>query len=274
MIFIETTTDYSTITETPGLKATREQLARLYQRYHFAAQFAQDMDVLEVACGSGIGLGYLAKVARKVVGVDIDEKNLRVARKHYEAADGKPELTRNDKIDLKLMDAHNLSLAAGSFDLVLLYEAIYYLKDPGQFISEANKVLRDEGKLIICSVNPDWDDFHPSPYTYKYYSVPRLYEMLKNTFGEVHVYGGFHVEIGGIKHQVLSLLKRGAVRFNLIPGSLGARAYLKRIFLGKLQPLPAEVYGDMVTYEPPISISADVANKDYKIIYAVARKIK
>jgi len=39
--------------------------------------------VLEVACGAGIGLGYLAKVAKKVVAGDIDEKILETAMNTY-----------------------------------------------------------------------------------------------------------------------------------------------------------------------------------------------
>ena len=62
--------NYYEITETPGLKATQEQIARIYHRYHFARQFAKGKDVLEVACRSGIGLGYIAKVANKLVGGD------------------------------------------------------------------------------------------------------------------------------------------------------------------------------------------------------------
>ncbi len=75
--------DYSSITESPNLQATQEQLERLYQRYYFARQYAKDKDVLEVACGSGIGLGYLAKVAHRVIGVDIEEKNVSLARNFY-----------------------------------------------------------------------------------------------------------------------------------------------------------------------------------------------
>lgn len=75
--------DYSSIAESPNLKATQEQLERLYQRYCFARQYAKNRDVLEVACGSGIGLGYLAKVAHRVVGVDIEEKNVNLARNFY-----------------------------------------------------------------------------------------------------------------------------------------------------------------------------------------------
>ncbi|MCR4292307.1 MAG: class I SAM-dependent methyltransferase [Candidatus Kuenenia sp.] len=75
--------DYSVITEFPGLQASQEQIERLYQRYHFAQQFASVKDVLEVACGSGIGLGYLAQAANKVIGVDIEEKNVNLAKEYY-----------------------------------------------------------------------------------------------------------------------------------------------------------------------------------------------
>lgn len=282
--------DYSLITEAPGLKASQEQVARLYQRYHFARQFAEGQDVLEVACGSGIGLRYLAKVAKSVVGVDIDEKNVVLARKCYDLKDerdkklrswedgrqnneGRPRsLEISDKISVDLMDAHALDFSGGSFDLVLLYEAVYYLQDSQKFVSEAERVLREDGALIICTVNKDWEDFHPSSFTHKYFSVPELYEILKNKFHKVEMYGGFPVDNKGIKNRVTSFIKRLAVNFNLIPGSLKARAYLKRIFMGKLIPLPDEVYEDMTPYEAPVPIPVDKVNKDFKIIYAVAIK--
>ena len=76
-------TDYTTVTETPGVKASKEQLERLFQRYNFALQFCQDKDVLAVACGAGQGLGYLARVAKRVVGGDIDENNLKFTQELY-----------------------------------------------------------------------------------------------------------------------------------------------------------------------------------------------
>ena len=256
--------DYSFITESPGSKATQEQIERLYQRYHFARQFAGEKDVLEAACGSGIGLGYLAKVARKVVGGDIDENNLALARKYYQSSNG--------KIGVDSIDAHALSFSDRKFDLVLLYEAIYYLKDPPKFVSEAARVLQKDGTLIICTVNKDWEDFHPSPYTYLYFSVPELYKLLKDRFDNVKIYGAFPVEKDGVKNFFVSFIKRIALNLNLIPGSLSARAYLKRIFMGKLEPLPEEIYENMAPYEPPIEIGTDKSSKDFKIIYVVARK--
>jgi len=254
---------YYEITEIPGLKATKEQIERLYHRYHFARKFAIGKDVLEVACGAGLGLGYIAKVAKSIIGGDIDETNVNIAKNYY-----------GDKIKIDIMDAQALPFENERFDLVLLYEAIYYLKEPHRFIQEAKRVLRNEGTLIICTVNKDWEDFHPSPYTYKYFSVPELYEALRNEFGEVKLYGAFKVENVGIKNKIISFIKRFAVKFHLIPGSLKARAYLKRIFIGKLIPLPNEIYEGIADYTEPVLIPVDKLNKEFKIIYAVARKIK
>ena len=78
-----------------------------------------------------------------MVGGDIEEKNVSLARQFYK---DRPNIT------IDLMDAHNLQLPDGSFDLALLYETIYYLKDPHKCISEAQRVLRDNGVLIVCTV--------------------------------------------------------------------------------------------------------------------------
>src|SRR2546427_9416346 len=108
--------DYTSVAETPTLKASREQVSMLYTRYHFAADHCLGKVVLEVACGAGQGLGYLAKKAKLVVGGDYTENLLRVAQRSY-----------NRRVPLLHLDAHALPFRDSSFDVVLLYEAIYYL---------------------------------------------------------------------------------------------------------------------------------------------------
>lgn len=101
--------DYTTVTEIPGSKVTREQLARTYNRYCFASKFCEGKDVLEVACGPGLGLGYLAQKAKKVVGGDYTEYLLKLAQEHYRG-----------KIELLRLDAHTLPFKEGTFDVVIL----------------------------------------------------------------------------------------------------------------------------------------------------------
>ena len=109
-------------------------------------------------------------------------------------------------------------------------------------------------------------------YTYKYFSAPELYELMKKSFNEVKLYGGFPIDKMGGGAEIISLIKRVAVRFNLIPGSLRGRAYLKRIFMGRLVPLPEEIKEGMTIYEPPVEIPVDTVNRAFKILYAVGKK--
>jgi len=61
---------------------------------------------------------------------------------------------------------------------------------------------------------------------------------MSKSFVNFKVYGGFPVNSKGAKSGIISLVKRLAVKLHLIPGSLKARAYPKRIFIGKLIHLP------------------------------------
>ena len=255
-------TDYTTVTEIPGIKASKEQLARLYQRYHFALSFCRDKEVLEVACGACQGLGYLAKIARRVVGGDIDENNLGFAREHYRG---------RDNIGLRLLDAHELPFADRSFDVVILYEAIYYLAHPELFLGECQRVLRKGGICLICTVNKDWPDFNPSPYSTKYLSVQELYWLLNERFSDVQLYGAFEAATNSIKDKFISLIRRTTIALNLMPKTMKSKEIFKRIFFGKLTPLPAEIEEGMTDYIAPVLILSDRPDSQHKVIYAVAR---
>ena len=257
--------DYTTVTESPGQNASGEQLQRLFTRYHFAYQQAEGKDILEAACGTGIGLGYLAKRARKVVGGDIDEGNLVLAHKQY--AD-------RPHIELRQFDAHTLPFVNQAFDMVMLYEAVYYLKKPEEFIKEAWRVLRRNGIIIICSVNKDWADFNPSPYSLRYFSAPELAELLEqNGFTQVALYGDCAAQANTIKEKIISFIKRTAVRLNLIPKTMKDRELLKKIFFGKLSPLPPEVYEGMAAYQAPETIDRKLPNRQYKVLFALGHKL-
>lgn len=256
--------DFSTVTEITGNKVTKEQLNRMYTRYRFAAEFCDGRDVLEVACGTGQGLGLLAKRARRVFGGDVDEKILKTAKDHYE---------NRGSITLKVLDAHKLDFENNSFDVVILYEAIYYLDQPNKFIKEAMRILRNDGVLLICLANKELPDFNPSPYSREYFSAKEIFELLqKNGFKSISLFGDCPVSAGSAAGGIISLIKRTAVRFNLIPKTMEGKELLKRIFFGKLQPLPQELNEGMSSYTRPVAITPQPDNKYYKVIFAVARK--
>ena len=256
-------TDYSTVTETPGVKASAEQIERLYHRYHFALPYCRGKDVLEAACGAGQGLGYIAKMAKSVAGSDVDEKCLAHARKTY--AD-------RPAIVIQQMDAESPSFEDGSFDVVILYEAIYYLEHPDIFVANCYRVLRQGGVLLICSVNREWTDFNPSPYSKRYYSAKELFDLLKTRFADVEISAAFSDEPDSLKEKIVSSIKRTAVALHIIPKTMKGKELLKRVFFGRLTPLPAEVREGLADYTPPSPLRLDIPDQHHKVIYAIATK--
>ena len=63
-----------------------------------------------------------------------------------------------------------------------------------------------------------------------------------------------------------------AVALNIIPKTMKGKELLKRIFYGKLLPLPPEISGGMAEYIPPVTIPYDSPNFGYKVLYVVGYK--
>ena len=207
--------DYSSVTEVPGHKVTNEQLARMYHRYRFAVEFCNGKDILEVACGAGQGLGYVARHARRVVGGDYTEDLVRDAKRYYK-----------DRVELHILDAHQLPYKDKSFDVVILYESLYYLAKPEIFVEEARRVLREPGVLLIASVNKDWSEFNPSPFSTNYYSVPEVNKLLEKNGFSVECYGAFSSIPKTAKEKIVSCVRRMAVALHLIPKTMKGKEIL------------------------------------------------
>jgi SAM-dependent methyltransferase len=247
------------VTEVPGVGADREQLERAANRYAFAASYAHGKRVLEVACGAGPGLGLLHRQAASVVAGDLTPALLRAAHHHYAT-----------RVSLAQFDGQRLPFANDTFDVIVLFEALYYLPDAALFVAECRRVLGAGGTLIISTVNKEWPDFNPSPFSVGYHSARELAAMLESQEFTVNLFAAFPVSLDSPVKLAVSLVRRIAVRFHLIPRSMKAKQILRRLFMGALQPMPAELEpAAFPSPEPtPIeSLAEPVAA--HKIIYAV-----
>lgn len=74
---------------------------------------------------------------------------------------------------------------------------------------------------------------------------------------------------GGLKGKMVSLIKKAAIKLHLMPKTMKGKEKLKRIFMGKLKPLPPEITDGLAEYIPPTPIPHDVPNADYKVLFAV-----
>ena len=234
----------------------------LVTRYVVARDHGTDKNVLEVACGSGIGLGMLARRARRVVGGDFTLSLLRTARRQY-----------GPRIPLVRLDAQALPFGPSSFDVVLLYEAIYYLRCAEHFLAEAQRVLRHDGVLIVCTVNREWVDFNPSPFSTRYYSASELSSLFEAAGFRCTILGAFPVSRSRGIDALVSLTRRTAVALRLIPRTMKGTQILKRLFLGRLTPLPSELLDHPgISQEPLTPIQEGHRVDRFKVIYVVGNR--
>lgn len=252
--------NYSAVTEKPGDRVTREALAMVYTRYRFALDYCRGKRVLEVACGEGVGLEYLARQADQVVGGDLTWDLLVRARRSG-------TLRRS----LVQLGADALPFHAASQDVILCYEAVYYFERPLQMLQDCRRVLAPNGLLILCSVNPEWSDFNPSPQSRQYLSAGRLASLAEAAGFRTELLGAFSTESPGPKATMVSWLKRTAVVLHLIPSTMRGKRLLKRLFLGELVSFPSAVEDGLAPYCPPVSIDSRRPVTDYKVLFALCR---
>jgi SAM-dependent methyltransferase len=254
--------NYTTVTETPSTRLTREALAMQLSRYAFAANLCSGKDVLEIGCGPGLGLGYLAREgARIVIGGDYTE-DLLVRAAHY----------YNARAKMVRLDANSLPFRHESLDLIVLFETIYYLKNAEAFLNEARGVLRPSGQIVISTINREWQDFNPSPFSTRYPSAQELAQMLEINHFQSSLYGGFRIAPAGSWPLMVSSLKRTAVSLNLIPKTMKGKEYLKRVFLGPLRYPPHELMPRPEVCQLPEPLHDLTNAPQFKVIYAVAKK--
>lgn len=212
------------ITERPDLPADPFQLAEAQLRYGLLADVATSADVLEVACGAGLGLSLIASRARTATGVDLSTRNLAVAAREVPGR-------------LIAADAAALPFADASFDVIALLEAVYYLPDIDQFLAEAARVTRPGGRLLCTWPNPARPGFSASPHSHHYPSALELIAQATAAgFDAVRVDGAF--PFGAERSSAAAdRARRMLAATRLMPKTLRGRARLKRLARRPMTPL-------------------------------------
>ncbi len=256
-----TSVDYLKITEITNDLVTNEQVQRSCERYYWASSFCDDKTVLEVACGTGQGLGFLSQVAKRFVAGDLSKDILNVTQGHY-----------GSRINLFQFDAQYLPFANCSLDAIILFEAIYYIPSADLFINECKRMLKPGGKVLIATANKDLSDFNPSPHTYKYFGVLELKDIFNRNGFSVEFFGNTRISQLSLIQRMSRPLKQAAVKFNLMPKTADGKKWLKRIVFGGMVKMPGEITEDMLSVVIPTALPDDKPDKDHKVIFCAATK--
>jgi SAM-dependent methyltransferase len=253
--------DFTNVTELAGDEVSQEQIERLAHRYLWAGEYCDGRDVLEVACGSGPGLGHLAARARQLWAGDLTSRLVRDAQRHY-----------GDRVALLELDAQHLPFADASMDVVILFEAIYYLPSAALFLAECRRVLRPGGRVLIASANPDLWDFNPSPHSVAYFGVVELVRLFAEAGFECQCFGHLPVDAVSFRQRMVRPLKKVAAVLGLIPKTMAGKKLLKRLVFGNLVCMPAEIGPDTAASSAPVALPPDLPDRRFKVIYVAASK--
>ncbi len=108
----------------------------IYERIGKA--LTKDMDVLEIATGTGLIALHVAPFAGSVEATDFSPKMIATAQKK----------TAPDNVHFAVEDATALSYADKAFDAVIISNALHIIPAPERVLAEIRRVLKPDGLLI------------------------------------------------------------------------------------------------------------------------------
>lgn len=158
---------------------TAEALFREHEeRYVFAGQYVPGKDVLDVACGTGIGTSFLRGAgARRVWGLDIAPDAISYAKVRY------PEC------EFALSDATNLCLDDESVDVVISFETVEHVDNQIGFLMECRRVLKLGGVLICSTPNLEISRWSASnPFHTREFAPKEFLDLVKSAFPSAELF--------------------------------------------------------------------------------------
>lgn len=135
----------------PGDPFAQGVLELHLERYRFAARWAQDARVLDIACGVGYGSeAFMTAGARAVIGVDRDPRAVAYARRRY----------GGEAVTFRVSDAEVFS-DDEPFDLVVSLETVEHVPDPVRFLRTLADLVRPGGHLVASVPTSPSTDINP-----------------------------------------------------------------------------------------------------------------
>jgi ubiquinone/menaquinone biosynthesis C-methylase UbiE len=134
--------------------------------------------VLDVGCGDGYLMHLLSPMAKQVVGIDPEHRAVELAEE---------KLAAYENCRVCTSSGYALSFPDRSFDVVVLADVVEHLNAPDQCLSEAARVVRDTGIVVVTT--PRRREKAISVHHVTEYRVEELCAMLQRHFVSVTLTG-------------------------------------------------------------------------------------
>ena len=108
----------------------------------------EGLRALDIGCGGGLLSESIARLGAKVTGIDVVEKNIRIAALHASR--------QGLDIDYRHRTAEYITESGVSFDLVLNMEVVEHVADLPAFMASCNRLTAPNGVMFIATINRTW----------------------------------------------------------------------------------------------------------------------
>jgi len=110
-------------------------------------EIPEHANVLDVGCGGGRTLEYLASLSRlgKAVGIDYSEDSVAVARNRNQ------KLIISGRVEVLHGSVSSMPFSDATFDCVTAVETYYFWPDIAADLAEIRRVMKPNGQLVIIA---------------------------------------------------------------------------------------------------------------------------
>ncbi len=199
--------------ETNDFQSKNEYVQHLIHTYAYsqACRLVAGKKVLDLGCNIGYGCELLSAFAREVVGVDVSEKAVMIAKQKY----------GHLGIHFQEIDGKRLPFEDDEFDMIVSCQVVEHIVDYDVYFGEMRRVLAPGGIVFLTTPNANlrldpgmkpWNRFHVREYLHD-----ELESLLGDFFPAVGIWGLFAKEpLYSIEKDRLDRARKNArTEFNL-----------------------------------------------------------
>ncbi len=123
----------------------QDKLCHHFSRRRDSERPLEGLRVLDVGCGGGILSESMARLGADVTGIDVVEKNIRIASLH--AADAALD------INYRVATASEVAASGKKYDVVLNMEVVEHVADVDAFMRDCTRLTADSGVMFVATIN-------------------------------------------------------------------------------------------------------------------------